>query len=537
MGHFVIKFIIAFSVLMAAAQWGRAQQFEWAQSAGGLGVDVGRCIEALPDGGCVVGGSFGGTANFSGQWVAGRGLTDGFVARYSANGDLLWVHSLGGYRDDAVRGMAIDQANNVYVCGTFTDTIIFVLTATDTVAFGSAGGVDMFLAKYSADGDFLWATTMGGPGEDLATDVAFHPEGALYVTGGFEKRCVFAGVFALLSQGGRDVFLARFSPTGFLYGASRAGGLYNDTGAGVAIASDWNVYVAGDFDQQASFGTNTVQSNGSTDVFLAKYSYTQPVWVRTAGGPTIDVATGVATDLQGTVTVCGYFLGQCVFPTGTLNAQGYNDVFVARYSDAGQCLWARSLGGGALDNALGIDVTWDGQIFVTGLFDSQFVVGQDTVTGQGYDVFVTHLNASGQHLYTQVAGAGNADIGQAISVGPNSELYITGYYFYFADFGPTTLGIAENGDAFVAKLTSIYSVNDGNARQPQISVTHTSWGYQFKIPLSDKVHWQLTDMAGRTIFLSDLPQLDLPHYRMLAGLSVITATTPFGFSALKLIRP
>lgn len=537
MGHCVIKTSFIFSWLMASALLCCAQQFEWANSAGGLGVDVGRCIEALPNGGCMVGGSFGGSANFSGQWLTGRGLTDGFVARYTTNGDLLWVRNIGGHRDDAVRGMAIDEANNVYVCGTYTDTVIFVLSDTDTVAFGSAGGIDMFLAKYSPDGDFLWATTMGGPGEDLATDVVFHPEGALYVTGGFEKRCVFAGTASLLSAGGRDVFLARFDPSGFYYGASRAGGLFNDTGAGVAVASDWKVYVTGDFDEQATFGTINVQSNGSSDVFLAKYSYTTPIWVRSAGGSTSDVATSLATDLQGTVTVCGYFLGQCVFPTATLTAQGYNDVFVARYSDAGQCLWARSLGGGALDNAMGIDVTWDGQIFVTGLFDSQFIAGQDTVVGQGYDVFVTHLNGNGQHMYTQVGGAASADIGQAISVGANSELYITGYYYFFADFGPNSLPIAENGDALVAKLSAIFSVDEGRFQQQPIALAATPFGYVLRLPDARPVRWQLTDLAGRAILFSSDAELFVPFHQLPKGLSIISAQTATGFSAIKLIRP
>jgi hypothetical protein len=448
------------------------QGFEWARSAGGVGVDVGRCVQAMPDGGATVGGSFGGSMLIEGQWVTGRGLTDGLVARYSTDGTLLWVRSLGGPKDDAVRGITSDPEGNVYVCGTFTDTIIFNISDSDTVAFGSIGGIDMFAASYGPDGTFRWATTAGGTGEDMANDIVRHPDGSLYMTGGFEDRCYFRPQGTLFSNGGRDMFMARLMATdGGQIGLAKGGGLAHDVGTAIDVATDWGVYVAGDFYEEVIFGEAHFASAGSSDMFLCKYhQVNQLQWVRTAGGTASDVATGLATDLNGHAYVCGYFLGTTQFPCGNITAVGYNDVFVARFTDQGQCDWVKGLGGGALDNALGMDVTWDGNIYITGLFDSELIIDQDTLTGNGYDVFLTHLDAEGDHRYTVVAGAGSADIGQAVSVGANDELFTTGYYFYFADFGTHTIGIADNGDLYLAKLSHILGQSNQMTTENGITV-------------------------------------------------------------------
>jgi len=438
------------------------QGFDWARSAGGVGVDVGRCVQAMSDGGVTVGGSFGGSMLIGDQWVTGRGLTDGLVARYSTDGELLWVRSLGGPKDDAVRGISSDPDGNVYVCGMFTDTIIFNISDSDTVAFNSIGGIDMFAASYGPDGTFRWATTAGGTGEDLANDIVRHPDGSLYMTGGFEDRCYFKPQGTLFSNGGKDMFMARLLSTdGIQIGLAKGGGLAHDVGTAIDVATDWGVYVAGDFYEEVIFGEASFASAGSSDMFLCKYhQVNQLQWVRTAGGTASDVATGLGTDLNGHAYVCGYYLGSTQFPCGSLAAVGYNDVFVARFTDQGQCDWVKGLGGEALDNALGMDVTWDGRIYLTGLFDSELIIGQDTVTGNGYDVFLTYLNSDGDHQYTLVAGAGSADIGQAVSVGSNDELFMTGYYYFYADFGPHSIGIADNGDMFLSKLSHILGQTD-----------------------------------------------------------------------------
>lgn len=502
--------------LLAGRAWG--QEFEWARSAGGVGVDVGRCVEAMPDGGVTVGGSFGGSMFIAGQWVTGRGLTDGLVARYTADGTLLWVRSLGGPKDDAVRGISSDLEGNVYVCGSFTDTIIFNISDTDTVAFGSNGGIDMFAASYGPDGTFRWATTAGGTGEDLANDIMRHPDGSLYMTGGFEDRCYFRPQGTLFSNGGKDMFMARLMATdGSQIGLAKGGGLAHDMGTAIDVATDWGVYVAGDFYEEVIFGEAHFASAGSSDMFLCKYhQVNQLQWVRTAGGTASDVATGLGTDLNGHAYVCGYFLGTTQFPCGSLSAVGYNDAFVVRFTDQGECDWVKGLGGEALDNAMGMDVTWNGHLYLTGLFDSEMVIGQDTVTGNGYDVFLTHLDSDGDHQYTLVAGAGSADIGQAVSVGPDDELFTTGYYFYFADFGPHTIGIADNGDLFVAKLSHILGQSDPIAAENGIAVypNPTSGGVHLRTDQQiDEV--MVSDGLGRTVqhicHHGHSPSIDMSH--------------------------
>ena len=49
----------------------------------------------------------------------------------------------------------------------------------------SAGGSDIFLAKYECNGQLLWVLQAGGSGDDAANDLAFDAGANIYVTGWF----------------------------------------------------------------------------------------------------------------------------------------------------------------------------------------------------------------------------------------------------------------------------------------------------------------------------------------------------------------
>src|SRR5262249_36134175 len=148
------------------------------------------------------------------------GQYDGYVAKYSPAGRLLWARDLASSSGNYVDGwgVTVDGAGNVYVNGWFTGTATI-----GTTSLTSAGGEDLYVAKLDSTGTALWAVDFGGSGTfeepgGLAVDGA----GNVYVTGLFEGTAAFGGV-SLTSAGGDDVFVAKLTSAGTVAWAKRFG--------------------------------------------------------------------------------------------------------------------------------------------------------------------------------------------------------------------------------------------------------------------------------------------------------------------------
>jgi len=473
-----LKRSVVWSLFLCLSVSGYAQQFEWAQGFGGLGLDAGRAVTTDDDGNVFLIGSFSGTANIGGTWFSGNGVQEAFVAKFNSAGTLLWVNLISGPEEDLGRGAVTDVNGNVFVVGHYTDTVTFYQGQAPFGAAGSEGGQDMFIAKYDSNGNLLWFRTCGGTGEDTATDIdLYQPTGKVYVSGGFENRGKF-GSTSVLSSGLSDAFLMSMDGDGNVDWVRHGGGNEHDVAAAVAVdKTNESIYIVGDFYDEVNFDGTALQTAGASDMFLAKYDASgNQIWIRANGGTNVDVATDVGVDHSHRVYVSGYYQLTTVFQNFSATSEGYNDVFLSQFDADGNCNWLTSAGGDALDNCLGLDVMSDGTTYMTGMFDEEMFAGNETITGDGYDIFILCYESSGNLRYGRSAGAGQSDFGMATCLGPDEVLYISGYYFYFSDFDGHTIGAADNGDGFLAKLTNIVSVDDDQASRANDCIRFQSNG-------------------------------------------------------------
>lgn len=458
-----LKRSVSWSLFLCISITSYAQQFEWAQSFGGLGLDAGREVTSDEDGNVFLVGSFSGSANIGGTWYSGNGVQEAFVAKFNSAGTLMWVNLISGPEEDLGRGAVTDNLGNVYMVGHYTDTVSFYRYGqTLSGTAGSEGGQDIFVVKYGPNGNLLWFRTYGGTGDDTATDIDWYQwSNKLYVTGGFQGRGKF-GTETILSNGLSDAFLMKVDSEGNTHWVRHGGGAEHDVAAAVAVEhGDELIYMVGDFYSEAYFDGSLIQSAGSSDMFLAKFDHAgNQIWINTNGGTNVDVATSVGVDQNRFVYVSGYYQLTTVFQSESATAEGYNDVFLSRFDEDGNCNWLTSVGSNALDNCLGMDVRWDGTTYLTGMFENELFFGDSSVQGNGYDAFILCHEPSGSLRYVKTAGAGQSDFGMAICLGSDESLYMAGYYYFYADFDEITIGNAENGDGFLAKLTDIVGVSE-----------------------------------------------------------------------------
>ena len=109
---------------------------------------------------------------------------DLFVAKYDSSGDLVWAKRAGVTGGALGNAIAVDGSGNSYVTGFFQSSATFGPEETNETILTSAGSFgEVFVAKYEASGDLVWARRVGGTSDDVGAGIAVDGAGTSYVTG------------------------------------------------------------------------------------------------------------------------------------------------------------------------------------------------------------------------------------------------------------------------------------------------------------------------------------------------------------------
>jgi len=306
-----------------------------------------------------------------------------------------------------------------------------------------------------------WAKQAGGTYWDEGCDIAIDSSGNSYVTGFFKETASF-GSTTLTSSGSTDIFIAKLDSSGNWLWAKKAGGTSPDYSWSIATDSSGNSYVTGSFREIASFGSTTLTSSGDADIFVAKLdSSGNWLWVKQAGGTDYNTGCGIAIDSSGKSYVTGLFSGTASFGSTNLTSSGQDDIFVAKLDSSGNWLWAQKAGGTNNDEGRSIAIDSSGKSYVTGLFSGTASFGTTTLTSSGsYDIFVAKLDSSGNWLWAKKAGGTLWDWSNGIATDSSGNTYLTGYFSGTASFGGINLTSSGGEDIFVAKAYIPYDSND-----------------------------------------------------------------------------
>jgi uncharacterized protein (AIM24 family) len=416
---------------------------------GGTSDDFVRQVAVDASGNVYITGSFNGTATFGATSKTSVGNNDIFIAKYSSSGTLQWVQSAGSTSNDLANGIALDASGNVYITGYFYGTATF-----GAISKTSAGNADIFVAKYSSSGTLQWVQSAGGTSNDAATGIAVDASGNVYITGYFFVTATF-GATSKTSAGGSDIFVAKYSSSGTLQWVQSAGGTSSDDANGIAIDASGNVYITGYFYGTATFGATSKTSAGNADIFVAKYDPvgTAWSWVESAGGTSTDAATGIAVDASGNVYITGYFYSTATFGVSSKTSAGSADIFIAKYSNSGTLLWVQSVGGTSIDVAFGIALDASGNVYITGYFYVTATFGATSKTSVGSaDIFLAKYSNTGTLQWVQSAGGTDYDYANGIAIDASGNVYIAGNFFGTATFGAISKTSAGGSDIFVARV-------------------------------------------------------------------------------------
>lgn len=172
-----------------------------------------------------------------------------FVAKFDPAVTLIWSKQFTSTVDVLCNDIAVDGQQNSFITGGFRQDATF----DHTVLQGPNNDVDIFLVKYTAEGDRSFTIQAGGTWTDEAFGVAVDGEGSAYITGFFQQTAVFGNaphqtsltaVSAPETVAG-DLFVAKYAANGNLTWVRQATGLGSAVGVDVALEGQDNIYVAG----------------------------------------------------------------------------------------------------------------------------------------------------------------------------------------------------------------------------------------------------------------------------------------------------
>jgi len=454
----IVRFLlIVLLILISRRTFAQDIDFAWVRSAGGSKLEYGRAISADRYGNCFVTGLFKELAYFDGQELTSSGGDDIFIAKYNANGELVWVRKAGGPNADYGLGITTDGDGNCFVTGSFFGEI-----RCGSLTIQSNGALDIFIAKYDSMGNLEWAKGAGGDGYDRGFSIAVDDAGNPVLTGFFNSTAHFDHI-DLVSEGQTDIFVAKYDAQGRVVWARRAGGSESDEGYGIAVDESNGCTVTGYFRRAASFENILLNSEGAEDIFIAKYDATGRLkWIRQAGGRSSDIANDIDLDCMGNSFITGSFGGSAAFGTTQLSSDGGGDIFVAKYDYFGNVVWAKNAGGPNDDVGRGIAADGFGGCVTTGefVFDARFDTISLVSNGQR-DVYIARYDRGGDVLWVKGAGGASSDVGDSISRNPWHHYFITGHYVDTSYFDSFMLQSEEYADIFIAKLIdSTYVADD-----------------------------------------------------------------------------
>lgn len=293
------------------------------------------------------------------QAFPGGGL-DAFVAKFDPSlagaSSLLYCSWLGGAEDDRGAAIAADASGNVYLTGEtlsfdFSTSTFPVINALQP-AYGG-GGSDAFVAEVNAAGSaVLFATFLGGAGEEAGWALTLDAGSNVYLTGQTSSSDFPTTVDALQpiigdqgNFGTMDAFVTKIHTggTGLLY-STFLGGDIDESGTGIAVDGSGQIYVAGQTDSDdfpVTMGADQLSNGGGPeDVFVVKINPAAPgpsglVYSTYLGKAGLDLANGVGLDGQGNFYVCGETYSTNFATTGAVQAGfggGFSDSFVAKFS-------------------------------------------------------------------------------------------------------------------------------------------------------------------------------------------------------------
>jgi hypothetical protein len=387
-----------------------------------------------------------------------------------------WGQAFGGNQNDNAQTISPGPAGSIFVVGNFIGPATISSTNLDGYGFQ-----DVYLARYSATGQLVWAKAIGGAGTDQVSAIETDLQGNIWVSGRFTGSIDLdpnegTTVITSAPAGALDGFLAKFNgDDGSLLD-------HRDISAGGTLdirsikidPTDGAFYLGGQFANTVDFDFGPFTQNRTSfvtsgDCFVAKYSSTLAFgWANTFGSvnPAIDFVSSIALSNDGAVYCTGLLGGTTdIDPgVGTTNLTCATDAFLIRYNKSnGSLAWGFNLGANSIEVGTAVMVNPDDEAILTGTmnsatFDVDPGFGTTMISSNGVSSapFILRYGSNGSLLgnYVTEGLSGLSATMSALEYSATNEIIVAGNFTgtikFPTDTGYYQISSGDSADAFIA---------------------------------------------------------------------------------------
>ncbi len=502
---FIFLFVCLIPVVLSA----QTPDWIWAKSSSGSGYC--KTTDAVTDinGNIVCVGLFSSSSiTFGGVTLTSTNTSiDLFIVKYDHAGDVLWAKSVAGTEMDIAEKVVIDKNNNIYIAG---QSVSPSLTFGTVTISNTSGYQSPFVAKYNPDGNIIWAKNAVCESNAFVNALAVDGNNNIFVSGYFSGYSISFGGNIVYGGFNEDIYMTKYDSNGNVIWVKAEGGDYQDNCLSLSVDGSGNVYMAGTFSSSSiTFGSTILTNAGLMDAFLVKYNNDGTViWAKGAGGNSDDYPGGVTVEPNGDSYLIGtYKSSSIIFDTTTLNISysDNEDVFLVKYSSAGDVLWAQKLWGYGTEYGQAITRDLNGNIYVSGIFSSSTLnIGTIPVSGVNpFDIFVAKINGSGSAIWVQTGKGSDDENVEAICTDAIGNAFVAGDFqsptLTFGSIALTHVNpINNNPNLYIAKVGAPTGIDDNYKKETVSGI--------FPNPVQDAISINIQEGIGNLYYEIISPQ-------------------------------
>jgi hypothetical protein len=463
-------------LLMSISLWASAQNpinWQWTFAAGSVGQDNVTDMVVDQAGNSIIVGKFGGPFTIATNpptTLQPHGIYDMYIAKFNSSGNVLWVKTPYAPAQDFATAVDIDKQGNIYMLADFYDSLVYDSNATGLQVFQSNSGLsNIYLAKYSPNGNLVWAKNIGGSSIDQSSDLKVDTSGNVFVTGSFYGTSYFnkpvSNADTLKSRGQGDIFIAKYKSDGSFVWVKQIGSNSFENSSSITTTESGKVIMAGMYYDSTDFNPSPTDSvylpdnQFGANLFILKMdengNYT---WVNGITSDGFKSVGEIVVDKADNCYITGRFNDVTDFDSQfshySLTAlQGNSSIYFGKYNATGALAWMKRVEHGyqgGQDQGLGIALDSKNDIYISGQFWGQgidfntsltdtFLLGSNA--SNNYDAYLCKYSNTGAFKWAYNFGDSQEDQGNRVCIDATGSIYFATTVAFGSSGGPIDFDI------------------------------------------------------------------------------------------------
>lgn len=400
------------------------------------------------EGNIYVTGAFDSTAVFGDISLTTQDKNDIFLAKMSKDGNWLWARQIGGHVEDSWSSICLDNAGNIYLSGRFSGTVNF-----GDVQLTEDEKGDLFVAKMSSQGNWLWAKQTGDNSNAHIRYMAADEVGNLFVSGQFSAKATIGDTPPQISYATN--FISKLDEQGKWLWTKRIDSK-SDIPHPISLDKLGNLYFTGNFRGMVTIADSILGGGSGLNSFVAKLNSDGKVqWLARNTARIGSVIWSIDTDAEGNSYITGNGGGKLWFGDIYLKC-GLLDIIIAKVDPNGKWEWVRRTKNKNkyLAMSLSVAVDKEGNPHISGTFQNKTQLGSlKLISLKGWDLVIAKLDKTGKWLWTKQGKGLDYVEGHTIKTDNEGNVIMIGQCKGDAEFDRIKLSNNGEEQVFIGKIS------------------------------------------------------------------------------------